>query len=122
MLRRSGGDPLSDDEWLDVVAAAERHRCTTKTIWRRNKQGDIPARTEKVSGRDGRPVIKTLIRVSDLNDAFGWTAHEEHVRKVREAAPPLTREQASVIRKVFLDHLRERDAERRSSVASGSST
>ncbi|MDN5741930.1 MAG: hypothetical protein L0H71_04335 [Yaniella sp.] len=66
-----------------------------------------------MSGRDGPPVIKTLIRVSDLNDAFEWTAHEQHVRRIRDAAPPLTDEQATAIRKVLMDHLRERDAMRR---------
>lgn len=59
---------MPEDEWRDVAAAAERHRCSTKTIWRRIRQEGLPARTEKVSGRDGRPVIKTLIRVSDLNE------------------------------------------------------
>lgn len=113
---------MSEDEWIDVAAAAERHDCSTKTIWRLVRQGDLPARTEKVSGRDGRPVIKTLIRVSDLNDAFGRTAHDEHVQMVREAAPPLTHEQVTVIGEVLLDHLRDRDAKRGSSGGAGSST
>lgn len=104
---------MADDEWLDVEAAAQRHECSTKSIWRRVWQGRLPARTEKVSGRDGRPVIKTLIRVSDLDRAFGLTAHAEHVRKIRQAAPPLTREQTTFIAKVFTDHLLEQDAKRR---------
>lgn len=103
---------MPEDEWLDVAAAAERHRCSTKTIWRRIKQGVLPARTEKVDGRDGRPVIKTLIRASDLNDAFGRTAHDEHVRKIRESAPPLTEEQKAAIREVYIDHFRDREAAR----------
>lgn len=112
---------MPDDEWLDVVATAERHRCSTKTIWRRIRQGVLPAHTEKVSGRDGRPVIKTLVRVSDLNDAFGRLAQDEHVRKAREAAPPLTYEQLTVIGDVLLDHLRDREAKRRSSGEAGTS-
>ncbi|MDN5725734.1 MAG: hypothetical protein ACTHWM_08580 [Yaniella sp.] len=108
---------MPEEELLDVVAAAERHRCSTQTIWRRIRQGVLPrarrTHKEKVSGRDGPPVIKTLIRVSDLNDAFEWTAHEQHVRRIRDAAPPLTDEQATAIRKVLMDHLRERDAMRR---------
>ncbi|WP_313005909.1 hypothetical protein [Corynebacterium variabile] len=45
--------------------------------------------------------------------AFGLTAHAEHVRKIRQAAPPLTREQTTFIAKVFTDHLLEQDAKRR---------
>lgn len=78
------------------------------------RQGSLPARTEKVSGRDGRPVIKTLIRASALDDASGWTAREDHVRKIRASAPPMTDEQKVVIRNVFLDHLLEREAKGRS--------
>lgn len=58
-------------------------------------------------------MVKSLIRVGDLDDVFGWTAHDEHVRKIRESAPPLTEEQATAIRKVFLDYLSEREAWRR---------
>lgn len=111
---------MSEDESIDVVAAANRHHCSTQTIWRRIRQGNLPACKEKVEGRDGRPVIKTLIRVSELNDAFGWTARDAHVRAIREAAPPFTEEQAAAIRKVFLDHIRERDAKRRGAGAPGS--
>jgi len=110
---------MSDDELIDVAAAAERHHCSTQTIWRRIREGSLPARTAKVSGRDGRPVVKTLIHVSDLDDVFGWTAHERHVQKIRDAVPPLTEEQKAAIRKVFLDHLRDRDAKRRSAGDSG---
>ena len=110
---------MPEVEWIDVAAAAERHSCSTQTIWRRIKQGSLPAHTAKVAGRDGRPVIKTLIRVADLNDVFGWTAREEHVRKIRESAPPLSAEQKRDIGRVFLEHLRERDAERRRSGESG---
>jgi len=105
---------MFDDEWIDAAAAAERHHCSTQTIRRRIREGSLPARTAKVSGRDGRMVIKTLIHVSHLNDVFGWTAHERHVQEIRNAAPPLTEEQKVALRRVFLDHLRDRDAERRS--------
>lgn len=63
-----------------------------------------------MGGRDGRPVIKVLVKVTDLNDAFGWTAREEHVRRIRATARPLTTEQRIAIRQVFLDHLLERQA------------
>ena len=55
-VQRDRRGPVPADEWIDVAAAAERHHCSTKTIWRRSKQRGLPARTEKVSGRDGRPV------------------------------------------------------------------
>lgn len=56
---------------------------------------------------------KMMVRISDLNDEFGWTAHDEHLRRVREAAPPLSYEQKVFLRNVLLDHLREREAKRR---------
>jgi hypothetical protein len=104
---------MPEDEWLDVAAAAERHGCSHQTIWRRIRQGVLPARKEKMGGRDGRPVIKVLVRVTDLNDAFGWTAREEHVRRIRASARPLTAGQKVAIRGVLLDHLLEREARRR---------
>lgn len=113
---------MAEDEWLDVAAAAQRHDCSTKSIWRRVWQGRLPARTEKVDGRDGRPVIKTLLRVSDLDRAFGLTAHAEHVQKIREAAPPLTREQATFIAQVFTDHLLEQAAKRRRAGETGTAS
>lgn len=103
-------EPLTaEDEWIDVGAAVERDGCTAQTILRRIQQGGLPARNERVSGRDGRPLIKTLIRVSDLNDAFGWAAREKYVRKIGASARPLTTEQKSAIRQVFLDHLLNRE-------------
>lgn len=57
--------------------------------------------------------MKTSIRVSDLNDVFGWTAREAHVLAIRETATPFSEEQAAASRKVFLDHIREREAMRR---------
>lgn len=110
---------MPEGEWIDVAAAAKRHHCSTQSIWRRIRQGSLPARIDEVSGRDGRPVIETLIRVSDLNDAFGWTAHEEHVRRIRASAPPLTVEQKVAICNVFLEHLLEREAKRRNGRIAG---
>lgn len=121
VLRDPGGTLMPEDEWLDVVAAAERHDCSTQTIWRRIRQGVLPPRSEKTAGRDGRPVIKSLIRVSDLNDAFGRTAQEEHVRRIRATAPPLSDAQKRAIAKVFLEHLQEREAKRETASAGGGS-
>lgn len=101
---------MSQEEWLDVAAAAERHECSTKTIWRRIKNGTLTGQTEKIDGRDGRPVLKTLIRVSDLDDLFGRTDQEAHVRRIRASAQPLTVEQKRALGKVLLDHIRDREA------------
>lgn len=110
---------MSKEEWLDIAAAAERHECSTKTIRRRIKNGTLPAQTEKIDGRDGRPVLKTMIRVSDLEDVFGRTAQEDHVRRIRALAPPLTVEQKVAIRDVFLEHLLERDEKRKRAGTAG---
>lgn len=88
---------------------AERHDCSTKSIWRRLWRGRLLAQTERVDGSDGRPVITTLIRVSDLDQTFGLTAHDEHVQKIREAASLLTRERLAIIARVFTCHRRDRD-------------
>lgn len=104
---------MSNEEWLDVAAAAERHECSIKTIRRRIEQRRLPARTEKVTGRDGRPVIKTLIRVSDLDDAFGRTDQEVHVQRIRASAQALRLEQKVAIRDVFIEHLLEREERRK---------
>lgn len=109
---------MSEDEWLDVAAAAERHERSTKTIRRHIKSGTLPARTERVAGRDGRPVLKTLIRVVDLNGTFGWRVHDEHVRRIRASALPLTVEQKVAPRDILLEHLLEREA-KRTSVGTG---
>lgn len=74
---------MAVDEWLDVAASAERHGCS-KSSWRRVWQGRLPARTEKVDGRDGRMVIKTLIRVSDLDPGV----RPDRARRARPEDPP----------------------------------
>lgn len=102
-----------EDGWVGVAEAALRHGCSTKTIRRRIKGGNLPARTGKFDGRDGRPVIKTLIRVSDLDDAFGRTDQEALVRRIRASAQPLQVEQKVAIRDVFLEHLLEREEKRK---------
>ncbi|GGF44884.1 hypothetical protein GCM10010922_20720 [Microbacterium sorbitolivorans] len=74
--------------------------------------GCLPARTGKVPGRDGRLILKALIRVSDLDALFRVTAREEHVQRIGESAPPLTDDQKRVIYDVFLKHRLEREANR----------
>lgn len=102
-----------EDGWLDVTAAAERHECSTKTIRRRIKNGTLPAQIQEIGGRNGRPVLKTVIRISDLDDSFEWTDHEAPVRRTRASAQSLQFEQKVAIRDVFLEHLLEREEKRR---------
>lgn len=104
---------MPEEEWIDVAAAAERYHCSTQTIRRWAMLGELAARRERSIGRDGRWVIKTWIRVSDLDDVFGSAAHDEHVRKIRATAQPFTVEQKVALRKVFLEHLLEREAKRK---------
>lgn len=103
---------MPEEEWIDIAAAAERHHCAADTIRRCARAGELTARKEKTIGRDGRRVIKTWVRVSDLDGVFRPTAHEEHVRKTRATAQPFTDEQKAALEKVFLDHLLEREAKR----------
>lgn len=103
---------MPEEEWIDVAAAAERHHCAADTIRRWFRLGELPARKERSIGRDGRWVIKTWVRVSALDNVFRPTAHEEHVRKIRATAQPFTDEQKAALKKVFLEHLLEREAKR----------
>lgn len=103
---------MTNEEWLDVTAASARYGCSAQTIRGRIHSGCVPARTEKVPGRDGRLILKALIRVSDLDAMFRVTAREEHVQRIRESAPPLTDDQKRMIYDVFLKHLLEREANR----------
>lgn len=50
-----------------------------------------------------------------------WASHEEHVRKIRASATPLTVEQKIAIRDVFLKYLLEREA-RRNNARTGGTT
>lgn len=74
------------DEWISVVAAADRYHCSTWTIGRWIKQGELETRVVTAIDPDGRWVITTCLRVCDLDDVSGVTAREEHVRKIRATA------------------------------------
>lgn len=39
---------MPNDQWLDILAAAERHSCGTKIVWWRVCKGSLPSRTEKM--------------------------------------------------------------------------
>src|SRR5690625_4418899 len=88
----------SEDEWIDIAAAAERESCSPQAIRRRIKAGVPTARIEGSTARDGRHVVKAWVRVSELDEVFGHPAREEHVRRIRATAQPLTRDQKSALR------------------------
>ena len=56
--------------------------------------------------------LRLWARVSELDEVFGHAAREEHVRRTRATAQPLTRGQESALRKVLPDHLAEKQAKR----------
>ena len=113
---------MSEDEWIDVAAAAERYHCSTWKIGRWIKQRALETRVETAIDPDGRWVITTWLRVRELDDVSGVTAREVHVRKIRATAQPLTDEQKRAIRKVFLAHLLDREEKRKQARAEGATT
>lgn len=104
---------MSEQEWIDVAAAAERYHCSTWTIGRWIKQGELETRVVTAIDPDGRWVITTWLRVRELDDVSGVTARKKHVRKIHATAQPFTDEQTRAIRKVFLAHLLDREEKRK---------
>lgn len=112
----------SEDEWIDSAAAAERESCSPQAIRRRIKAGVLTARIEGSTARDGRHMVKAWVRGSELDEIFGHAAREEHVRRIRATAQPLTRDQKIALRDVLRAHLRERETRRRARESRGSTT
>ena len=110
---------ISEQEWVDIVEAARRFGCSAQAVRRRIKDGALTSRKRKLVVNNGRTVTKFLIRLSDLNDGFGWAAREAHVRKIRATAGPLTDEQKIALRKVLLAHLMDREEKRKRTRAGG---
>lgn len=113
MLTRSGGVLTHEDEWIDLVAAAKRFNTSTQAIKRLVKLEAVTARRDQVAESQGIWPVWTLVHVGSLDDWFGVTAREEHVRKIRATARPLTREQKIAISKVFIDSMERREAAQR---------
>lgn len=68
---RTGGVAVVDlGEWLDIKEAAERKSVSDTTIRNHIKKGSLPSMKRLVTGRDGRMVVKRLIRASDLEKVF----------------------------------------------------
>ncbi|MGF6821264.1 hypothetical protein M2317_000150 [Microbacterium sp. ZKA21] len=96
----------SAPERLDIIAAAERMRCSEKAIRRRINKGSLPAVKERVIGRHGRPVYKVFVNVDELEASFapipiGPAAKEQLVREVTAAAPQFTEEQRELLLRVI---------------------
>lgn len=113
---------MPEEEWIDVAAAAERYHCSTSKIRRWIKQRELEMRLKTSVDTDGRWVFTTWLRVRDLDNVSGVTAHKEHVRKIRATTQPLTDEQKVALRKVFLAHLLAREATRKQARGRGAKT
>lgn len=97
---------LSEPTHLDIVAAAERCHCSVKAVRRRIDNGSLPAVKARVAGRDGRPVMKIMIEVKDLDVAFapvalGPAAHERLIEELSAAAPRFSESQRARIAAVL---------------------
>lgn len=57
-------------EWLDIKEAAKIKSVSDTTIRNHIRKGSLPSVKRLVTGRDGRMVVKRLIRASDLEKAF----------------------------------------------------
>lgn len=57
-------------EWLDIKEAAEIKSVSGTTIRNHIRKGGLPSVKRLVTGRDGRMVVKRLIRASDLEKSF----------------------------------------------------
>lgn len=101
------------DEWISVVAAAERFNTSTQAIRRLVKLGIVPGRRDEAAEAQGIWPIWTFVHVGSLDERLGATARVEHVRRIRATARPLTRAQKIAIARVFVDHLERREAAQR---------
>lgn len=110
---------MIEEERIHIAAAAERHHCARPTRSGDGSGWGARGTQGETIGRDGRRVIETWVRVSDLDDVFRPTAHDEHVRKIRATARPFTVEQKVALRQVFLAHLLECEAKRKRARAGG---
>ena len=86
------------DEQLDIPAAAERLGRPVYAVYRLIRTGQLPSKKLRTPGRDGRYVLKHMIRVQDLDAIDERRRHEEHVAAIRAAATPLTETQIYRVR------------------------
>lgn len=86
------------DERLDIPTAAERLGRPVHAIYHLIRTGQLVSEKLRTPGRDGRYVLKHMIRVQDLDAIDERRRHEEHVAVIRAAATPLTETQIYRIR------------------------
>lgn len=89
------------DERIDIPAAAARLGRPVHAVYHLIRTGQLSSEKVRVPGRDGRHVLKHLIRVKDLDAIDRLRAHEEHVAAIRAAATPLTETQIKRIRRAL---------------------
>ncbi|MBC9944054.1 hypothetical protein ICL81_05930 [Leucobacter sp. cx-328] len=86
------------DERMDIPSAAERLGRPTQAIYLLIRTGQLPSEKVRALGRDGRYVLKHMIRVQDLDAIDQRRRLEEHVAAIRAAVTPLTETQIYRIR------------------------
>ncbi|MEB4613264.1 hypothetical protein [Leucobacter sp. M11] len=86
------------DERIDITAAAEKLGRPVYAVYHLIRTGQLPSEKLRALGRDGRYVLKHMIRVQDLDAIDQRRRHEEHVAAIRAAATPLTETQIYWIR------------------------
>lgn len=89
------------DERVDIPAATARQGRPAHVIYHLIRTGRLPSEKVRVPGRDGRHVLKHLIRINDLDALDRPLAHEEHVAAIRAAATPWTETQIKRIRRAL---------------------
>lgn len=89
------------DERIDIPAAAVRLGRPVHAVYHLIRTGRLASEKVRIPGRDGRLVLKHLIRVKGLDAIDRLRAHEEHVAAIRAAAPPLTETQIKRIRRAL---------------------
>lgn len=90
------------DERIDIPAAAEKLGRPVHAVYHLIRIGQLPSEKVRAPGRDGRYVLKHMIRVQDLDDIDERRRHEAHVAAIRAAVTPLTETQIYRIRHALL--------------------
>lgn len=96
------------DERLDIPGAAARLGRQSQAIYHLIRTGQLSSEKIRAPGRDGRYVLKHMIRVQDIDVIDQRRAREEHVAAIRAAATPLTETQIYRIRRALQSGWRSR--------------
>ena len=98
----------NQSQWLDVAEAAKHAERCTATIRNHIKKGSLPAVKSRTTDKDGRKVVKLMIRLDDLDKAFPKFDLEAYIRKIESEWVPLSPRQLQVIGQAFRDSRAER--------------